>query len=59
MIDDSVITSDGIINVVRSESTKTMKINFNDKKATCKMDNFLFGVLLITILLLITVGIYY
>ena len=39
IFDDSVITSDGIMNELCSESTKTMIINLNNKKATCKMDN--------------------
>ena len=62
IFDDSVITSDGIMNELCSESTKTMIINLNNKKATCKMDNcyiYIFALILTAILLLITVGVYY
>ena len=42
------------------EETKTIPTNFNEKKATCKMQNFyiLFAFLLIIIALLIAVTIY-
>ena len=61
LIDDSVITYDEIIDAVWSEPAKTMSINFNSYKITCKMDNFyiLLPVLLITTLLMIIVSIYY
>ena len=40
IIDDSVIMCDEIIDAVPSEPTKTMPINFNDKKITSTMDKF-------------------
>ena len=42
------------------EERKTIPANFNEKKATCKMQNFyiLLVILLITIALLIAVSIY-
>ena len=53
---DSPIVCDGII----YEETKTVPTNFNEKKATCKTQNFyIFPTsLLITIALLIVVSIY-
>ena len=50
-----VVTCDKII-----EETKTIPINFNEKKATCKTQNFyiLLAFLLITFALLVTVNIY-
>ena len=39
IINHSVITCDEIVEVLWSESRKTMPINFGDKKATCKMDD--------------------
>ena len=50
IIDDLAAKCDKII-----EPKKTIPINFNDKKATCKIDNFsvLSTFLLITILLLL------
>ena len=52
-MDDSVITCDEIIE-------ETVPTNFNEKKATCKTQNFyiLLAFLLITIALLIAVSIY-
>ena len=53
-MDDSAIMCDAIIESHNEET------NFNEKKATCKMQNFyiLLGSLLITIALLIAVSIY-
>ena len=50
---DKVIESD-------NKETKTVPTNFNEKKATCKTENFynLLAFLLITIVLLIPVSIY-
>ena len=61
IIDDSVIMCDETIDALWSEPTKTMPINFNNKKVTYTMNNFyiIIAFLLITILLLIIVGIYY
>ena len=36
IIDDSVVTSNEIIDAVQLEPIKTRPINFNNKKATCK-----------------------
>ena len=56
VIDDSAITSDGII----EEETKTVTTHFNTKNSICKTKNFYILVvfLLITISLLIAVSIY-
>ena len=53
-MDDSAIMSDEIMK-------ETVPTNFNEKKATCKTENFyiLLVFLLITIALLIAVSIYY
>ena len=53
-MDDSAIKSDEIMK-------ETVPTNFNEKKATCKTENFyiLLVFLLITIALLIAVSIYY
>ena len=53
ILDDSVSTCDEIIE-------KTVSTNFNEKKATCKMQNFylISKFLLITIALLIAISIY-
>ena len=58
-MNDSVITCDDIIQSYDKE-TKTIPANFNEKKATCKMQNLciLHTFLLITIALLIAVNIY-
>ena len=58
-MDDSEITWDEVIESY-DEETKTIPTNFNEKKATCKMQNFdiLLALLLITIALLIAVSIY-
>ena len=55
---DSEITCDEIIESYH-EVTKTIPTNFNEKKATCKTQNFyiLFALLLITIALLMAVSI--
>ena len=58
--DDLVITFDEIIDAVAKsydKPTKTAPINFDEKNAVCKMENFyvLFGFLLITISQLIIV----
>ena len=52
---DSVITCDEIIESYNEET------NFNERKATCKMENFyiLHALLLITTAFLIAVSIYY
>ena len=44
-----------------NEETKPIPINFNEKKATCKMENLfiLLAFLLITIALLVAVSIYF
>ena len=39
IINDSVIKCDEIVEALRSESTKIMPMNFNDKKATRKISN--------------------
>ena len=54
--DDLVITCDWIIDVL-----VTVSINLNDKEGTCKMDSdyVILTFLLVTILLLITVIIWY
>ena len=58
-MDDSVIMCDEAIESY-DEETKTIPTNFNEKKATCKLQNFymLLAFLLTTITLLITVSIY-
>ena len=58
-MDDSAITCDKIIESYQEETT-TISNNFNEKKATCKTQNFyiLLAFLLITIALLIAVSIY-
>ena len=58
-MDDSVIMCDEAIESC-DEETKTIPTNFNEKKATCKLQNFymLLAFLLTTITLLITVSIY-
>ena len=58
-MDDSTITCDEVIESF-NEEIKIIQINFNEKKATCKMENFyiLLVFLLITIPLLIAVSIY-
>ena len=58
-MDDSEITWDEVIESY-DEEKKTIPTNFNEKKATCKMQNFdiLLALLLITIALLIAVSIY-
>ena len=58
--DDLVITFDEIIDAIAKwydKPTKTAPINFDEKNAVCKMENFyiLFGFLLITISQLIIV----
>ena len=40
IIDDSVVTSNEIIDAVQLEPIKTRPINFNNKKATCKINSF-------------------
>ena len=59
IMDDSAIACDEIIESY-NEKTKTVLTNFNEKKATCKMQNFyiLLAFLLITIALLKAVSIY-
>ena len=59
-MDDSAIRCDVVIESF-NEEIKIIQINFNEKKATCKMENFyiLLVFLLITIPLLIAVSIYY
>ena len=59
IIDDSVIMCDEIIDMVQSESKEALSINFNDKNATCKIENFdiLHAFLLITISILVIVNI--
>ena len=39
IMDDSAITCDGIIESYEEE-TKTVSTNFNEKKGTCKRQNF-------------------
>ena len=58
-MDDSAIVCDEVIESY-DEETKTISTNFNEKKATCKMQNFyiLLVFLIITIALLIVVNIY-
>ena len=70
IMDDSVITCDEIIKSDKESGDSGAKLNdkakpfdktnFNEKKATCKMENLyiLLGVLLITIVLLIAVSVY-
>ena len=55
IIGDSVITCDAVI-----EETKTIPINFNEKNATCKIQNFyiLLVSFLITVAFLKAVSIY-
>ena len=59
IIDDSAITCDENIEPY-DEETKPIPTNFNEKKATCKIQNFyiLLSFLLITITLMIAVNIY-
>ena len=65
-MDDSTIICDEVINADSKQSltddyeTSTIPTNFNEKKATCKTQNFyiLLAVLLIIIALLIAVSIY-
>ena len=59
IVDDSVIMSDKIIGSF-DEETKTIPTNFNEKKATYKMQNFyiLLVFLLTTIALFIAISIY-
>ena len=58
-MDDSAITCDEVIESY-DEETKTILTNFNEKKATRKMQNFyiLLVFLLITLTLLIAVSTY-
>ena len=58
-MDDSAIMSDEVI-VSYNEGKETIPTNFNEKKATCKTQNFyiLLAFLLITIAILIAVSIY-
>ena len=58
-MDDSAIPCDEVIESY-DEEAKTISTNFNEKKATCKIQIFyiLLAFLLITITLLITVSIY-
>ena len=58
-MDDSAIMSDEVI-VSYNEGKETIPTNFNEKKATCKTQNFyiLLAFLLIAIVLLIDVIIY-
>ena len=60
IMDDSAITCDEIIESYNEEA-KIIPTNFNEKKATCKMQNvyILLAFLSITIALLIAVNIYY
>ena len=66
IMDDSTIICDEVINADSKQSltddyeTSTIPTNFNEKKATCKTQNFyiLLAFLLITIALLIAVSIY-
>ena len=57
---DKVIDADAKLSSKHDDKTKTIPTNFNEKKATCKMQNFyiLLVFLLITIALLIAVSIY-
>ena len=65
-MDDSTIICDEVINADSKQSltddyeTSTIPTNFNEKKATCKTQNFyiLLAFLLITIALLIAVSVY-
>ena len=59
IMDDSAIICDEMVESY-DEETKTIPINLNEKKATCKKQNFyiLLAFLLITIALLIAVSIY-
>ena len=56
-MDDSVIICDEVID---TDAESNFKTNFNEKKATCKTQNFyiLLAFLLITIAILIAVSIY-
>ena len=58
-MDDSAIMSDEVI-VSYNKGKETIPTNFNEKKATCKTQNFyiLLAFLLITIAILIAVSIY-
>ena len=59
-MDDSALISDEVIESY-NEKIKTIPINCNEKKATCKTQNFyiLLAFLLITIALLIAVSMYW
>ena len=59
IMDDSMITCDEVINSY-DEEIKTIPINFNEKKVTCKKQNFyiLLAFLLVATALLIAVSIY-
>ena len=61
IIDNLIIMCDEIIETAKSTSTKTVSINFNVKKVTCKTENFyiLIVFLLIIIALLIALSIYW
>ena len=64
IMDDSAIICDEVIDVEaksNDKETKTVTVNFNEKKASCKMQNFyiLLAFLLTTIALLTAVSIYY
>ena len=60
IICDEVIDADAKLSPKDNDDTKTIPTNFNEKKATCKAQNFyiLLAFLLITIALLIAVSIY-
>ena len=53
----SAVNNDEVIKTY-DEEIKAIPTNFNEKKITCKTQNFLFTVLLITIALLIAARIY-
>ena len=62
IMDDLAIMCDEIIDAeAKSNDEETVPTNFNEKKATCKTQNFyiLVAFLLITIAFLIAVSIYY
>ena len=58
-MDDSAITCDEVIESY-NEETKTIPTNFNEKKTTCRTENFyiLLALLLISLPLLAAVSIY-
>ena len=58
IMDDLAIICDEVIDT--DDETKAIPTNFNEKKVTCKMQNFyhLLACLLITIALLIVISIY-